>query len=736
MEMVEGIQVYRYPCLPELGGLLGYSLEYTYSILMLGLLACFVLFRQGFDTIHMHTPPDMTAVIPAFFRLFGKTFVYDLHDLSPELYMAQRGGKGNRWLHWALLKFERFASRSADMAISTNESQRDLHVNRCDVPFDRFHVVRNGPNEAFLSPSVLPRRELASDSRTTLGYVGVMGIQDGVDYLIQALNLLVNKRGRTDLRLILVGCGSAMTDLQAQVRSLDLEEYTTFTGRVPFADVPSYIASFDICCTPDPSNSYNDSCTTIKTMEYMALAKPIVCFETTENMKTAGHSALYAKNNDIEQYVDLIEKLIDSPELRETMGQSGRKKIVEQLAWNHQATKLLSAYDSLHHIQRETADQAEDMSKTVLSTKSGDIPTKFAFNGAVGQVLQKHLQTDFNSARLSLRFRLYYLLRSFIPTALRQHLQRTRNSALRHADDWYIQSEFIEELKAACQQDEGNSKTSRIPNPHAESVVHPWPAHCGFAVCLTHDIETAEGLKRVSKIADMEESLGLRSAWYFVPHKYPLDHGLLRDLKQRGHEVGVHGYNHDGRLFLSRSIFDARTRYINKAAEQFESSGFRAPMMHRNFEWMQALKFDYDASCFDIDPFQAMPGGVAGVWPFIVGSLVELPYTLPQDHTLMITLGQPAFPIWLRKMELVKKLSGMVMLITHPDYLDSESRFTDYRRFCEHVSAYDDAWKTLPKQIAKWWLERQASTVCPDGSIVGPAKQGGRVVPISSLFEF
>lgn len=353
-----------------------------------------------------------------------------------------------------------------------------------------------------------------------------------------------------------------------------------------------------------------------------------------------------------------------------------------------------------------------------------EIP-QFAFGGVLEDVLAKHFSRDAQNAVLSTKFKLYYLLRPLIPISLRQVLQRTRNRSLETKDDWYIPVQFLTEFLKAL-------RTMDL----ATQVIHPWPDGHRYALSLTHDIETAHGQRLVSDIAQMEETLGLRSAWYFIPYKYKLDHQLIKDLKARGHEVGIHGYNHDGRLFTSKAIFSYRTSYINKAGSLLEAKGFRAPMVHRNLEWMQQLEFAHDASCFDIDPFQSMPGGVGGVWPFIVGKLVELPYTLPQDHTLMVTLRQPAFEAWVKKMNLLKRLAGMAMLITHPDYLSTAESLGQYQRFCEHAASQDDnPWFCLPSEIAMWWRSRQVSSISEDGNIVGPASMSGRVVEIGKLFQ-
>jgi glycosyltransferase involved in cell wall biosynthesis len=373
-ETIGKVHVYRYPKPPHIDGLVGYLFEYGYSILMQFLISLYVFMRRGFDAIHMHTPPDMNAVIPAFFKLFGKKFVYDLHDLSPELYQAQRDGDGSKLIHGLLLRFEEFASRTANVVIATNETQRSVQIHRCGADPSKCYVVRNGPNEAFIK-QVAPKPELRKPGCLNIGYVGIIGVQDGVDYLIRAVQVLVRERKRTDLQVIIVGNGPAVADLKSLVKSLGLWDYFLFTGMIPFAEVPNYIAAFDVCSTPDPSNAYNDSCTTIKTMEYMAIGKPVVCFETSENIKTAGEAALYARNNDTNQYAELLEKLMDNIELRSTMGQIGKARVENGLTWNHQAVELIRAYDGLFGITRKSDPSSIDSrpgnSPSVQKSKEG-----------------------------------------------------------------------------------------------------------------------------------------------------------------------------------------------------------------------------------------------------------------------------------------------------------------------------------------------------------------------------
>ncbi len=366
-EMIGPIRIYRYPQTFELEGFVGYIWEYSYSLTMLFFISLYVFFRRGFDAVHVHTPPDMTALIAIFYQLLGKKFVFDLHDLSPELYLA-RGGKTEPNAVYRVLRFfERLACRRANRLIATNESQRTVQIDRCGANPDDCYVVRNGPNRFFLA-DVQPLEELRSPGKVILGYVGEMGIQDGVDYMVRTVHELKTVHHRDDFLAVIVGEGPAVDGLKSLIKELDLTDQFNFTGVVPFADVPRHIASFDICFTPDPSNAYNDSCTTIKTMEYMALRKPTVCFRTRENMLTAGESALYADNNDVSDLARVTLQLMDDPELRKSLGDAARTRVEDGLTWAHQQVPLIKLYNGLFGIADSTSSDNVQGSKS-LSTQ-------------------------------------------------------------------------------------------------------------------------------------------------------------------------------------------------------------------------------------------------------------------------------------------------------------------------------------------------------------------------------
>lgn len=335
--------------------------------------------------------------------------------------------------------------------------------------------------------------------------------------------------------------------------------------------------------------------------------------------------------------------------------------------------------------------------------------------GPAARVFRDALQEDLERARLSLQYRAYYgFARPIIPIRIRQWLQG--RSTGRPGD--FYPDQFMERLADALRGSEVD-------------LVHPWPHAAGFGFALTHDVESAEGLRLCPEIAAIEEDLGFRSVYNIVPYGYPIDRGIVDDLLRRGFEIGIHGYNHDGRLFTSLRTFRRRVPAMNRAVEEYGAVGFRAPMVHRNIDWLQTLRIRYDSSFFDSDPFQAMPGGVGTIWPFMAGDLVELPYTLPQDHTLFVVFGESDGRIWREKLQYVLDRAGLVLMLTHPEYLAPWGRLDVYRSFLAEVQARGNYWHALPKEIARWWRLRDASDVDSDGyanpRVVGPAAAEGAV---------
>jgi hypothetical protein len=307
--------------------------------------------------------------------------------------------------------------------------------------------------------------------------------------------------------------------------------------------------------------------------------------------------------------------------------------------------------------------------------------------------------------RLPLHRRLYYLAKPVLPRRL---VLRARRAAARGARagfplGWPVEDRYRRFLWSVM-----DGLLERL-GLEATPFIHFWPQGAEAALVLTHDVEGAEGQRFAAELADREQRLGLRSSFNFVAERYPLDHGLLRDLRTRGFEVGLHGLRHDGRELRSRRAFLAGARRVNRHLGRLGAAGFRSPLTLRQPEWMQALDVEYDASFFDTDPFEPLPGGTMSLWPFRIGRFVELPYTLPQDSTLLDVLGETGPRLWLEKAAYLRRWSGMLLLNSHPDYLRRPAAWAVYAALLDELRARPGLWPALPRDVARWWRQRETA---------------------------
>lgn len=340
-ELIDGVAIYRHGLPLEADGALGYLAEYTWALLAQFALAFRVLFTRGFDVIHACNPPDTIFIVGGFFRLFGKKFIFDHHDINPELYEAKFGRRG--FMYDMLVRLERWTFRTAHVSIATNESYRRIAIERGGMHPDRVYVVRSGP--ALSRMKILPPvEELKRGRRYLVGYVGVMGAQEGIDLLLQAVRHLVHELRRTDIHFGLVGGGTELAAMQQLASQLGVADHVTFTGRVPDAELLAMLNTADVCVNPDVANDMNDKSTMNKIMEYMALGKPMVQFDVTEGRFSARDASLYAKPNDAADFADRVLELLGDPARREEMGAYGRDRVERELSWDRQVAPLLAAY--------------------------------------------------------------------------------------------------------------------------------------------------------------------------------------------------------------------------------------------------------------------------------------------------------------------------------------------------------------------------------------------------------
>jgi glycosyltransferase involved in cell wall biosynthesis len=343
-EAIDAIHIYRYKLPIEAAGAAGYALEYAAALARSFMLAWRVLLTRGFDVVHACNPPDLFFLIGAFFKLLGKKFVFDHHDLGPELYEAKFGRRD--FFHRLLLKLEYWTFRTADVSIATNESYRSIAIGRGRMPPERVFVVRSGPSLERMK-RMAPDERLKRGRRYLVGYVGVMGKQEGIDYLLHAARHIVIDRGRSDVHFGLVGGGTSLEEMKALAVKLGIADHVTFTGRVPDSEMLAMLNTADVCVNPDVANEMNDKSTMNKIMEYMALGKPMVQFDLMEGRYSARRASLYARKNDAIDLAMKLVELLDDPLRRAEMGEYGRGRVENELAWSHEVPKLLAAYATL-----------------------------------------------------------------------------------------------------------------------------------------------------------------------------------------------------------------------------------------------------------------------------------------------------------------------------------------------------------------------------------------------------
>jgi glycosyltransferase involved in cell wall biosynthesis len=343
-ELLDGIHVHRYRLPIEGAGAQGYLVEYVWALIAQFWLALRIWRTRGVDVIHACNPPDNIFLIGGFFKLFGKKFLFDHHDINPELYEAKFGRRG--FWYEGLKLLERLTFKVADVSIATNESYRDIAIARGSMDPQRVFVVRSGPDLRRIK--LMPANpELRAGRKHLVGYVGVMGKQEGIDYLLRAVRHIVRAIGRNDVHFGLVGGGTELPAMQRYADELGIADFVTFTGRIADSPMLEMLSTADVCVNPDVANEMNDKSTMNKIMEYMALGKPVVQFDLTEGRRSAGDASLYANPNDEQDLARQILSLLDDPERRRRMGEFGRHRVERELQWVHEAPKLLAAYEAL-----------------------------------------------------------------------------------------------------------------------------------------------------------------------------------------------------------------------------------------------------------------------------------------------------------------------------------------------------------------------------------------------------
>jgi glycosyltransferase involved in cell wall biosynthesis len=348
-QKIDGIQIYKYRPAPEAKGLPGFVIEFVYSWLRTAWLSLRVWRHGRFQIIQACNPPDTYWLLARVWRRRGVKFIFDQHDLNPELFLSRFGqpeSARERVEYQALLWLERMTYRTADRVISTNESYKHKALTRGGHHPENVTVVRSGPDTRKMRP-IYPHLSKRLRHRFTLVYLGVMGPQDGVDLVLDLMNELVHERGRVDVQAALLGFGDCLENLKKRSKELGLDDVVTFTGRADKDVIAEYLSASDVGLCPDRKTPLNDISTMNKTMEYMAYALPSVSFDLVETRVSGGDAVLYVESGDIEAFADAVERLLEDPALRTRMGMRARRRVVDELDWRPQAAAYVGVYDEL-----------------------------------------------------------------------------------------------------------------------------------------------------------------------------------------------------------------------------------------------------------------------------------------------------------------------------------------------------------------------------------------------------
>jgi glycosyltransferase involved in cell wall biosynthesis len=339
-ETLEGIEIYRHPLPLEASGALGYLAEYGVALFWEIVLATKIFFKHRFHVIQGCNPPDLIFLIAIPFKLFGVKYVFDHHDINPELYEAKFNRKD--FFYKLMVLFEKMTFSVANASIATNESYRTIAIERGKMSPDNVTVIRSGPK--------LDRLKITDGNpkykkgrKYLLGYLGVIGEQEGIDLLLEAFQRIVHER--RDVQLAIVGGGTSVESLKALSESMGLSEFVDFYGRVSDELMVDILNTADICVNPDKPLKMNDLSTMNKIMEYMALKKPIVQFDLKEGRFSAQESSLYAVN--VKDFADKIMFLLDNEAVRKRMGEFGYNRVVNELSWDYESKKLINFYKRL-----------------------------------------------------------------------------------------------------------------------------------------------------------------------------------------------------------------------------------------------------------------------------------------------------------------------------------------------------------------------------------------------------
>jgi glycosyltransferase involved in cell wall biosynthesis len=344
-EEINGINIYRHPLPTEGRKGFGYIAEYSAAIFWEFLLSWKIFFKKRFHLIQGCNPPDLIFLTALFFKPFGVKYVFDHHDINPELYIAKFGKKG--FLYRLMILFERLTFFAAKYSIATNESYKEIAIRRGKMKPDKVAIIRSGPSldRLRITPGNIKYKK---GRKYLVGYVGVIGEQEGLDLLLASAKIITDKT--KDVQFAIVGGGTDLEKIRKLSVDMGLSDYVTFYGRVSDEILVDILNTADVCVNPDKPTEMNNLSTMNKIMEYMAIKKPIVQFDLKEGRFTAQNASLYAENNNVNDFAEKILWLLNNDKERIKMGEFGYQRVINKLSWEHESKKLIEFYKKVFNI--------------------------------------------------------------------------------------------------------------------------------------------------------------------------------------------------------------------------------------------------------------------------------------------------------------------------------------------------------------------------------------------------
>ncbi|UZS00190.1 glycosyltransferase family 4 protein [Chondrinema litorale] len=345
-EVINGIEIYRHKLPLEARGAIGYLLEYSAAIFWELVLSLKIFFKKRFHVIHGCNPPDLIFLTSLIFKPFGVKYIFDHHDINPELYIAKFQRKD--FFYRLMLLFEKLTFYFASFSIATNESYKEIAIKRGGMKPEKVQVVRSGPSLRRLKLQP-PSIDVKKGKKYLVGYVGVIGEQEGLDLLMQSAKII--KSQRDDVQFAIVGGGTDLEKIIEYAKEIGVSDMVDFYGRVSDEKLLEVLNSADVCVNPDKPTEMNNLSTMNKIMEYMALKKPIVQFDLKEGRASALEASLYAKNTEVADFADKICELLDDDAKRHKMGEYGYQRVLNELSWDYESVKLVNFYSKVLKLQ-------------------------------------------------------------------------------------------------------------------------------------------------------------------------------------------------------------------------------------------------------------------------------------------------------------------------------------------------------------------------------------------------